>query len=237
MKFCANLTILDGLSTTFRPNYYKCMPLIYDILSDNGSRILIWRITETEEALIKFSQKEEINIGVSIAGLRMAQRRKQKIVVLLLLKKLINNTFELEYTALGKPYSKDVNGEISISNTGNYVGLIYHPTQLCGLDLEIPSPKILKIAPKFVNPTEQEWLTTYPNLLGIYLVWGVKECIFKAVGGGGIDFKQHLIVTCPTGNQQSGQGIAQFKKYEPPSLFKFKFLYLDEVLMVYTIAQ
>jgi phosphopantetheinyl transferase len=213
------------------------MPLIYDISSDDGSRVLIWRTIETEQALIKFSQKEEINIAVSIADLRLAKRRKQKIVALLLLKKLISNTFELEYTDLGKPYSKDVNGEISISNTGDYVGLIYHPTHPCGLDLEIPTPKILKIAPKFVNPTEQEWLITYPNLLGIYLIWGVKECIFKAVGGGGIDFKQHLIVTCPTGNQQSGQGIAQFKKSEQPSLFKFKYVYLDEVLMVYTIAQ
>lgn len=213
------------------------MPLIHDISNADGSRVLIWRISETEEALIKFSQKEEINIDVSIAALRLVQRRKQKIVALLLLKELINNSFELEYTPLGKPFSLQANGEISLSNTGDYVGLIFHPTQLCGLDLEIPSPKILKIAPKFINPTEEEWLHNGPGIPYIYLVWGVKECIFKAIGGGGIDFKQHLLVTCPTGNQQSGEGIAHFKKTEPAVLFKFNYVYLDEVLMVYTIAQ
>jgi phosphopantetheinyl transferase len=192
---------------------------------------------ETEEALIKFSQKEEINIDESIAALRLVQRRKQKIVALLLLKQLINNRFELKYTPLGKPYSLEVNGEISLSNTGDYVGLLFHPTQLCGLDLEIPSPKILKIAHKFVNPSEEGWLSNAPTLSHIYLIWGVKECIFKAIGGGGIDFKQHLLVTCPTGNHHSGKGIAHFKKTEPPKMFKFNYLYLDEVLMVYTIAQ
>jgi 4'-phosphopantetheinyl transferase len=213
------------------------MPLIHDISNTDGSRVLIWRISETEEALIKFSQKEEINIDVSITALRLVQRRKQKIVALLLLKQIISNSFELKYTTLGKPYSLEANGEISLSNTGDYVGLIYHPTKICGLDLEIPTPKILKIAPKFVNPTEEEWLNNVPILPYIYLVWGVKECIFKAIGGGGIDFKQHLLVTCPTGNQHSGEGIAYYKKTEPNLLFKFNYVYLDEVLMVYTIAQ
>lgn len=213
------------------------MPLIHDNFNTDGSRVLIWRISETEESLIKFTQNEEINIDGSITRLRLVQRRKQKIVALLLLKRLINNTFQLEYTPEGKPFSKQAHGEISISNTGDYVGLIYHPTQLCGLDLEIPGTKILKIAPKFVNISEEEWLNKGPILPFLYLIWGVKECIFKAIGGGGIDFKQHLLVTCPIGNQQNGEGMAQFKKPQSPIFFKFKYMHLDEVLMVYTIAQ
>lgn len=94
---------------------------------------------------------------------------------------LLNENIELIYDDLGKPHLKNHDGHISISNTKELVAVIYHPTNAVGIDIEIPSERILKIAPKFVNENEQKWMndseiTSYYNCLTI---WCVKESVLN----------------------------------------------------------
>ena len=99
-----------------------------------------------------------------------------------------------------KPYLPNEQYHFSISHCGNYAAAIVSATQRVGIDIEIPSEKVQRIAHKFIHANEQQWidqstvnskpLTINNELLTI--LWSSIESIFKWYSLGGVDFKEHM---------------------------------------------
>ncbi len=213
------------------------MPLVVDELTSSEVRILIWNIQETEEDLKKFLNLPENSIEGLLSGINHFQRRKQKLVTNLLLGLLSSNTLHIHYSAEGKPILTTCDGHISISHSGDYVVLIYHVNKLIGVDIEIPDQRVINISGRFINESEYLWASISKETT-FSLIWGVKESVFKAIGGGGIDFKKNIIVSKPYENMvQNGKGRATFIKNEHIQNFQYHFRYLEDYLLVYTIAE
>jgi 4'-phosphopantetheinyl transferase len=212
------------------------MPLLLDQLTGNGCRLLVWHVTETEEDLEKFSNGYNFAHSEPISSIKIANRRKQKLVTGLLADIIAQKHCKILYSDAGKPFLADFPGYISVSHGGNYVGMIYHESLPPGLDIEVPADRIRKIASKFVNDQENARLNDQADLHDLYLIWGVKEALFKSYGGGGIVFKSHLLVHQPEGNKQKGHGEAEYLKNEMPEKHHYHFFYLEDALLVYTIA-
>lgn len=98
--------------------------------------------------------------------------------------------WELKHLPSGAPYliSPDHDYSISISHSGSYVALAICEGQYgIGVDLQIASDKLARIAPRFMSPME---LTHYEHLVAseelpkacewLYTVWGLKEAAYKA---------------------------------------------------------
>ena len=98
--------------------------------------------------------------------------------------------WELKHLPSGAPYliSPDHDYSISISHSGSYVALAFCEGQYgIGVDLQIASDKLARIAPRFMSPME---LTHYEHLVAseellkarewLYTVWGLKEAAYKA---------------------------------------------------------
>ena len=90
--------------------------------------------------------------------------------------------WQLKHHPSGAPYL------ISISHSGSYVALAICEGQYgIGVDLQIASDKLARIAPRFMSPME---LTHYEHLVAseellkarewLYTVWGLKEAAYKA---------------------------------------------------------
>ena len=98
--------------------------------------------------------------------------------------------WQLKHHPSGAPYliSPDHDYSISISHSGSYVALAICGGQYgIGVDLQIASDKLARIAPRFMSPME---LTHYEHLVvseellkareWLYTVWGLKEAAYKA---------------------------------------------------------
>lgn len=213
------------------------MPIILNELTPCEVRILIWNIQETEEDLKKFLNVSEKSLHDLLSGINHAKRRKQKIVTNLLLGMLSSNALRIYYSAEGKPILPTFDGHISISHSGDYVVLIFHLTKIVGVDIEIPDERVINISSRFINESEYLWASISKETT-FSLIWGVKESIFKAIGGGGIDFKKNIIVSQPYENMaEKGKGCAIFSKNELIQNFQYHFRYLESYLLVYTIAE
>ncbi len=210
------------------------MALIYHTTGPLGQHIAVWSISETYDELVLFLNNPSFLKEIQNLELKSELRIKQKLAAGLLLQQLLNKNIDLIYDDLGKPHLKNQTGHISISNTKEFVAVIYHPANAVGIDIEIPSERIIKIAPKFVNEHEQKWMNerstnSYQNT---FIIWCVKETVFKLIGGGGIDFKEHIIVHEPNDNF----GDVQFLKQEQESTYNYQLITLDDLLVSYIVG-
>ncbi|MDD6928270.1 MAG: 4'-phosphopantetheinyl transferase superfamily protein [Porphyromonas sp.] len=99
-------------------------------------------------------------------------------------------SWRLTHLPTGAPHldAPDLDYSISLSHSGSYVGLVLCEGQHgIGVDLQIASDKLPRIAPRFMSPAE---LAHYHQLLAaeepqaarewLYTVWGLKEAAYKA---------------------------------------------------------
>ena len=213
------------------------MPLTFNNTNEGGCQILLWHITETEEDLKKFLAGTN-NYSSSLASINHPNRRKQKLIAKILLKELTNSDLDFSYNANGKPILPHFPGTISISNSDNYVVLAHHKEYSIGVDIEETSDRIMRVFQKFVNTHEANWVDKLFPLKDYYLIWGVKECVFKAIGGGGILYKEHIQVNKPTDfAEKAGRGSTLYTKELTPTQMTYYYQYLDDTLLVYTIAE
>jgi phosphopantetheinyl transferase len=92
----------------------------------------------------------------------------------------------------GKLELKDKQQQLSISHSATYIA-IAKAKQPIGIDLQIPTPKLERIASKYLAKELLIELKKSPNYIDyLHFYWGIKEALFKAYGLGKVDFIQHL---------------------------------------------
>ena len=167
------------------------MPLFFSQY-ENNFQIAIWKMDEDLEELMKLASLSETEIEKVSSFTHMA-RKKEWICIRMLLKKLNTNS-SIGYHSSGKPYLENSNAHISISHTKDYAGIIISDSFGVGLDLERIHPRIEKIAHKFVSPEEEKIIQGKNSLEKLFVIWGVKEVLFKMHSIGELVFKEHLEV-------------------------------------------
>lgn len=106
---------------------------------------------------------------------------------------------EIEIADTRKPFLINGNFNFSISHCGNYAAAIVSKDMNVGIDLEMVTPRIENISPKFLNSAEIEFLKGWKQLPQVYLqlltiIWCSKEAVFKWNGQRGIDFSEDIIL-------------------------------------------
>lgn len=92
----------------------------------------------------------------------------------------------------GRPYLADNSFNISITHTKNYAAILLHRTYQVGIDIEIRSERVKKVADKFIS--DNEYIDPDQKTVHQLLHWSTKESMFKLMNEQGIDFKDHLYV-------------------------------------------
>lgn len=99
----------------------------------------------------------------------------------------------IHYSESRKPFlKKELNTFISISHSKHYCGLGVSPKEL-GIDLEEISPRIERIAARFINSDEEQFIGDQ-KILDLTKIWTMKEAMFKLNNRAGIEFKSELII-------------------------------------------
>lgn len=179
-----------------RIDYTTCMALFYQHTINGGTKLAIWRIEEPEEF---FLDKVPLKRDVS-----HPYKRLQHLAGRYLLPTLFED-FPLEEIMIAdtqKPFLEDEKYHFSISHSGNYAAAIASNHERVGVDIELVTPRIKVIGPKFLNEEENHFLRSYEHLPGLHLelttiLWSVKESLFKWYGEGKVDFKNHIQLAGP----------------------------------------
>jgi len=105
---------------------------------------------------------------------------------------ILQDISSLEVDEHGKPGFQGSDQVISISHTDGLVGLQIH-TVSHGLDLQIASDKIGRVAHKFCSEGDLTALSPYLDLQATqHFIWGLKECVYKAYGKKGLSYHDLL---------------------------------------------
>jgi phosphopantetheinyl transferase len=212
------------------------MPLALHLNTLEGSSLGLWRMEETVEELKGFQieQKVQQDIHLSQHPLRLQQQLCTKILLDTLLSA---GPIQMAKDEAGRPWPANVPGFLSISHNPKYVALLYNPERPCGIDIEQPSDRILRIASRFVHPEENEQIRKEHRIEDTTLIWCVKECVFKQIGRQGVIFKDQLRVKLPKDRLDECTGGQAFDLHqEPPTMYRYQWHRLDNLLLVHTIA-
>lgn len=135
---------------------------------------------------LSIEQQAEIN---SIA---LEKRRVERALTYRLLNTLTDSFPVLKHRQDGSPYIEDLKLFISVTHCARCVAVAISNEHPIGIDAEIPTDRLVRIAPKFVSASESEFFKDSEELLRL---WTIKEAAFKAAGHQGLSLRDDIQVT------------------------------------------
>lgn len=165
--------------------------LIRKIETVEGGVLGIWKIEESAKQLISlFPKQTRAEAERGVETLRSEKRALEWLASRLMLMELLGIDKIARNRKDGRPYVEDINQQISISHTRGYVAVLLHKSARVGVDIEIISHRIERIANKFIS--NSEYIDPQQRIQHLLLHWSAKESLFKLIDEGGIDFKKQL---------------------------------------------
>lgn len=144
--------------------------------------------------------------------------------------------FKDEY---GKPYLAGSRYLISMSHSRDLTAVIAGPRAV-GVDIQYPVEKIGRIAHRFMNDAELN-AVNIGDVEMLHIVWGAKECVFKAYGRKSLDFRQHININVPNQNRLDLIKEINFEgvmnKNGHAIRFKFASKKINNAILVYAVEQ
>lgn len=164
------------------------MPLFFQHDIDENSRLAIWRIEEEEEF---FLARVPLHRQITHPN-----KRLQHLAGRYLLRHLFPD-FPTELIRIAdtrKPFLEEEAYHFSISHCHHFAAAIVSRNSRVGIDIEIPSPKVLRILHKFLHKEEYNRINKDDtgNVELTTLLWSAKEAVFKWWGKGEVDFSEMI---------------------------------------------
>ncbi|MGL4597759.1 MAG: 4'-phosphopantetheinyl transferase family protein [Bacteroidia bacterium] len=209
------------------------MPLLHQRILSETQILGIWQLTESEEELhAQHYWLPEFAVVPSI--ITHPERRAQWLATRVLLAEL-HQREEIKYDENGKPFLSVTNKHLSISHSKNLIALIIDHNPV-GIDIEHISPKIERIARKFIQPTEIADAMREDSIRKMYVYWCVKEAIYKVNGDKGVSLLQNIAVE-PFSMHTDLEIIAHVRFNTYQLTRKLRFEQFGEFMLAYTCSE
>lgn len=166
------------------------MPFYQTIHIKPHTQLHLWKIEESvgqlaENLILKPESQQRLQ------NMKSVEHQKGFLSVRQILNHLGLSDFDLSYDAHGKPHLS--NGSfVSISHANGFSGIAISDQNL-GLDIEAIKPKVLQIAPRFMDvDLHLKNLSVAEQTEKATVVWGIKESVFKIKNEKGISYPNHI---------------------------------------------
>lgn len=189
------------------------MPLIHREYISNGE-IGVWRISESIDDLYLMARLTEPDSS-AFNEIRAPHRKKEWLTARILLNELTARQTRIGYHNDGRPYAENSIFNISISHTSIYVSVFLHSNAVPGIDIELVSRQVGRVATRFLSPDELSSCSDGKELSNFRLLmhWCAKEAIFKMIPLSDIEFATDIHINYHSFISESGtlQGSFEFK--------------------------
>ena len=162
-------------------------------LNNSESTLLIEKINFSFEELlgiVDLNKEDEMQF----LKFKNNRRKKEWLSVRYLLSKICKDEVSIKYNEDGKPFLSN-NKYISISHSGNYIGIIISNKKYIGLDIEKISNKLEKIKHKYLNKFELDIAAKSNNPIEtLTKFWCAKEAMYKLYSKKNLIFDKQLLI-------------------------------------------
>ena len=166
------------------------MPFYETIHIRPQTQLHLWKIDEPLDYLIAGVLLQDYSL-IRLHKLKSEVHQKGFLAVRHLLQHLGYAETELTYDTSGKPHLSDGH-HVSISHSYGFAAVAISDENL-GLDIEAMRPKVLKIAPRFMDvDTHLTGLSLAEQLQKATIIWSIKEAVFKIKNEKGISYPNHI---------------------------------------------
>jgi len=139
------------------------------------------------------------------------------------------------YDDFGKPYLEGVPKHISVSHSELWCAAMISD-QPCGVDIQVYSETVQRIAGRVLTPEDLIRIGQNDNALQqLHLLWGAKECIYKAYGRRKLGFREHIYITSI--NHETGHGSGGIKYEDIHLTYDIYFKSLPKVAWVFCVER
>lgn len=205
------------------------MPLYKTITVNPTTKVFIWKVEETYEALCDGIELTP-HCNERVKGMKSEIHRRGFMSIRHLMAEAGYVDQDLFYDELGKPHLKD-GKSISITHSFHFTAIIVSNHKV-GIDIEKRRDKILKIANKFTPLDEYHTLANEEALIRkLTIVWGAKESVYKMFAEPGLGFLQHIHVNDFDFDDAKTTAIVNFKVQK--SFYALEFLEFEGFTCVY----
>jgi 4'-phosphopantetheinyl transferase len=168
------------------------MPFLNKTETGNAT-VGVWSMTETWEELACMIQMT-VTDKIKLERISNAVRKREFLVIRILLTMMIQGYPEILYSGNGIPYLKGNSRYLSITHSRNIAAVILSDRP-AGIDAEVTGRNISGIAPRFLSEYELHWTsgTGDPELARLFC-WCCKEAVYKMMNVTEVDFKKSIIV-------------------------------------------
>lgn len=209
------------------------MPIILHKDIENGE-IGLWAISEAPEELELLAYLSPAD-SLTYSTITALHRKKEWLATRALLNALTGEPNLINYHNNGRPYLDNAKIQISISHTIGFVAIMLHQTSLPGIDIELATRQVSKVASRFLSPEEYEVCRSNGGFLNrkLLLHWCAKEAIFKMVPFSDIEFSKDILIKLSDSIQDSGSLQGLFIAKPEPIPIALRYLERDGVIMVW----
>ena len=195
----------------------------------NVGTFAIWKLTENEEELLQIRplSKQEHN---EFSCLKNNKRRKEWLIIRILLEKLAGKNVSLHYLSNGKPVLLKPELFVSISHSSNFVAVFISSSRPIGIDIEKIKENIGLLKNKFLLPEESLQIDDADNQL-LHIYWGAKEAMYKMYSDYHLLFTNHLSVS--NIDYKNGTATGKIQKEDFCKTISLIFRQIEDNLLVY----
>jgi len=206
------------------------MPLYKNIRVNENTEVLIWKITEELEDIMKGVSLQPSSLE-RMESMKSELHKKGFASIRQLLKERGYTDADMWYDNNGKPYLSD-GTYISITHSFEFTGIILSKNARVGIDIEKQRDKILRIAHKFTPIEEYRTIANHDALIRkLTIVWGGKESLYKIYGKKKLLFLHNIYIE--DFKFDSYQTTGEIRYHGKTSKFEVQFLEFENFTCVY----
>lgn len=201
--------------------------------SDGSPRLLFWHTTETEAELLSLLPPQA-DYGAQSAALGASRRRREEwLTVRVLLHEALGPDARIAYFPTRRPYLLESSLHLSVSHTHGYVAIALADYPL-GMDIELWSPRALRLTPHFLLPDERNLLPPDPEREAVML-WSAKETAYKYFDIPGLSLTTGIALRAAS--PRRGTGNVRLTATAVPAKQRVSLAaeYLEKFVLTYTL--
>lgn len=169
------------------------MAIAFRMQVDEDTEFALWKIEEEADDLYRQLQLNEREKAY-IESLGNGKRNLHWLGTRVLLRTMLhtNEYIDCQVDEHGKPYLVNMPYHISLSHSFDYAAVMISKSKAVGIDIELISQKVERIAHKFLNKQELSLVDDTHKIGQLYICWCAKEAVYKCNGRKVISFLDHI---------------------------------------------
>jgi 4'-phosphopantetheinyl transferase len=169
------------------------MAIAFRMQVDDDTEFALWKIEEEADELYKQLQLNDAEKAY-IEQLGNGKRHLHWLGTRVLLRTMLNTAeyIDCQVDDHGKPYLVNMPYHMSMSHSFDYAAVMLSKSKPVGIDIELISQKVERIAHKFLNTKELLMIEPEHKIEQLYVCWCAKEAVYKCNGRKVISFLDHI---------------------------------------------